>query len=86
MISGAVAAEPTAALAWAGISTVLPVSTILPDEQWLSKRSTLQILENVFQQDEYAATGLTEITFLMTRYQKFHEVEFTSVLQSTRYA
>jgi hypothetical protein len=28
LISGAVAAEPTAALAWAGISTALPVSEI----------------------------------------------------------
>ncbi|KAJ4024649.1 hypothetical protein NW766_000889 [Fusarium irregulare] len=68
LISGAVAAEPIAALAWAGISTALP------------------ILENIFQQDENAATGMTEITFLLTRYQKFHESEFTSALQSRTFS
>jgi hypothetical protein len=29
IVSGVVAAEPAAALAWAGISTALPVSTVL---------------------------------------------------------
>ncbi|KAF5680166.1 WD40 repeat protein [Fusarium circinatum] len=64
IISGAVAAEPSAALAWAGVTTILP------------------ILENVFQQDEDAATGLTNIIFLMARYQGFHEADFTSQLAS----
>ncbi|PNP85437.1 hypothetical protein FNYG_01266 [Fusarium nygamai] len=64
VITGAVAAEPSAALAWAGVTTILP------------------ILENIFQQDEDAATGLTNIFFLMVRYQGFHERDFASQLQS----
>ncbi|RGP81028.1 wd40 repeat [Fusarium longipes] len=68
IISGAVVAEPTAALAWAGITTALP------------------ILEGIFKQDENAATGLTEIAFLMARYQIFHEPDFASDLQSTSHS
>ncbi|CVL06807.1 uncharacterized protein FMAN_11903 [Fusarium mangiferae] len=64
VIGGAVAAEPSAALAWAGVTTILP------------------ILENVFQQDEDAATGLTNIIFLLARYQGFYERDFTSQLAS----
>ncbi|RFN47634.1 wd40 repeat-like protein [Fusarium flagelliforme] len=64
IVTGAVAAEPAAALAWAGITTALPM------------------LERIFQQDEDAATGVTEITFLMARYQMFHEPDFASDLQS----
>ncbi|KAG7423580.1 hypothetical protein BFJ63_vAg16175 [Fusarium oxysporum f. sp. narcissi] len=65
IIIGAVAAEPSAALAWAGVATILP------------------ILENIFQQDEDAATGLTNVIFLMARYQGFHERDFISHLQSS---
>ncbi|CZR48987.1 uncharacterized protein FPRO_12426 [Fusarium proliferatum ET1] len=64
VIGGAVATEPSAALAWAGITTILPM------------------LENIFQQDEDAATGLTNIIFLMARYQGFHERDFASRLAS----
>ncbi|CVL03660.1 uncharacterized protein FPRN_11864 [Fusarium proliferatum] len=64
VIGGAVAAEPSAALAWAGVTTILPM------------------LENIFQQDENAATGLTSIIFLMARYQGFHERDFASQLTS----
>ncbi|KAG5766081.1 hypothetical protein H9Q72_005831 [Fusarium xylarioides] len=69
IISGAVATEPSAALAWAGVTTILP---------YLHK-----ILENIFQQDEDAATGLTNIIFLMARYQSFYEQDFVSHLQSS---
>ncbi|KAF5670516.1 hypothetical protein FHETE_4423 [Fusarium heterosporum] len=65
IISGAVAAEPSAGLAWAGVTTILPM------------------LESIFQQDEDAATGLTEITFLMARYQMLHEGDFSTGLGST---
>ncbi|KAF5621110.1 uncharacterized protein FTJAE_11451 [Fusarium tjaetaba] len=58
IISGAVAAEPSAALAWAGVTTILP-------------------------QDEDAATGLTNVIFLMARYRDFHEQDFVSHLQSS---
>ncbi|KIL83903.1 hypothetical protein FAVG1_12880 [Fusarium avenaceum] len=68
IISGAVTVEPAAALAWAGITTALP------------------ILEGIFQQDKNAATGLTEITFLMARYQMFHEPDFASDLQPTSHS
>ncbi|KAF5598231.1 WD domain-containing protein [Fusarium pseudocircinatum] len=62
LIAGAVAADPSVALAWAGVTTILPM------------------LENIFQQDEDAATGLTNIIFLMARYQRFHEPDFASQL------
>ncbi|RSL99859.1 hypothetical protein CEP52_009488 [Fusarium oligoseptatum] len=55
IIDTVVATEPHAALAWAGVLTLLPM------------------LENLFQQDEDAANGLTNILFLLIRYQGIQE-------------
>ncbi|RSL40369.1 hypothetical protein CEP53_013401, partial [Fusarium sp. AF-6] len=55
IIDTVVATEPHAALAWAGVLTLLPM------------------LENLFQQDEDAANGLTKILFLLIRYQGIQE-------------
>ncbi|RSL56966.1 hypothetical protein CEP54_008539 [Fusarium duplospermum] len=67
IINGAVATEPHAALAWAGVLTLLPM------------------LENLFQQDEDAANGLTNILFLLIRYQGIQEsilaIEFEDASQ-----
>ncbi|RSM18669.1 hypothetical protein CDV31_002389 [Fusarium ambrosium] len=55
IIDTVVATEPHAALAWAGVLTLLPM------------------LENLFQQEEDAANGLTNILFLLIRYQGIQE-------------
>ncbi|KAL2675685.1 hypothetical protein Neosp_011875 [[Neocosmospora] mangrovei] len=65
IINGAVAAEPHAALAWAGVLTILPM------------------LENLFQQDEDAANGLTNILFLLIRYQGIQDSILATEFEDT---